>query len=373
MLIRVYALLLLLLVLLLGLVPASFAQEVGSDDSTDAAIVDPLDIPQGGGLPTPTPVAAPSADILAAGNPPLTRLTVDHFVGFFMWVLDAPLTQTQRQDLEDAAVQTWRSGESTSVAAIVQMADAYQKLARLGETQRIQLRDQLQPQLLDQARSQPDDEFSRWLVDVYTSAHMPIASGTPPLTREVSDANAEVTYFVLKVVATGDGSIDGLKLDQSLLDNWAASVARDYPSYAADQQQMLARMPLFRAAMVEGWPQLSADDRARLRDQWRPIAQNWLSGTTCEAFINLADGNLVEPTDANKQRYAECNPDAAASAPAPQVSRAQSQAAYEQAMAKLQASHNAYVGISNALLTSHVATMNMINNFGDSPYYYVVK
>lgn len=361
------------LCLLFALVPASFAQEQGSDDSAPAGVVDPLDIPQGGGIPVPTPVAAPSGDVLAAGNPPLTRQTADHFVGFFIWLLDAPLTQTQRQDLQDAAVQTWRSGDSNGMSTINQTADAYQKLAQLSETQRIQLRDQLQPQLLDQARSQPNDEFSRWLLDVYTSAHAPIATGNPPLTRQVSDANAEVTYFLLKVVATGDGSIDGLKLDDSLLDNWAAGVAHDYPSYSADQQQMLTRMPLFRAAMAEGWPQLSADDRARLRDQWRPIAQNWLAATNCDAFTNLANGGLVEPTDPNKQRYAQCDPQTAAPAPAPQVSRAQSQAAYEQAMAHLQASHNAYVGMSNALLTSHVATMNMITNFGDSPYHYVVK
>jgi hypothetical protein len=358
--------------LLLGLSATALAQAAptdAADDDDPSAMVDPLDVRQGGDLPPPPPpTAAPAAPAS------ISQQTLDQFVGFFVWALDAPLTATQRQDLQDAAVQAFSSNDQASMSTVTQMASVYQQLAQVGETQRIQLRNQLQPQLLDQARAQPNDEFSRWLLDVYASAHQPIAAGTPPLTRQVADANAEVTYFLLQVVATGDASIDGLKLGQALLDNWASSLAQDYPSYSAQQQQQLAKMPLFRAAMAEGWSQLSAADRAALRDQWRPIAQAWLGGTSCDAFSQLAQGGLVEASDANVARYRQCNPQLQQAAPPqPQVSRAQSQAAYEAAMAHLQASHNAYVGMSNALLTQHVATMNMLNTFSGSPYEYVIK
>jgi len=356
--------------LLLGLSATALAQEAPPDTTADnddpAAVVDPLDVRQGGDLPPP--VAAPTTPSS------VSQQTLDQFVGFVVWVLDAPLTETQRQDLQDTAVQAFSGNDQASMSTITQMAGAYQQLAQVSETQRIQLRDQLQPQLLDQARAQPNDEFSRWLLDVYASAHQPIAAGTPPLTRQVADANAEVTYFLLQVVATGDASINGLKLGPALLDSWASSLAHDYPSYSAPQQQQLAKMPLFRAAMAEGWPQLPAADRADLRDQWRPIAQAWLDGTSCEAFSQLAQGGLVEATEANVARYRQCNPQLQQAAPPPpQVSRAQSQAAYQAALAHLQASHNAYVGMSNALLTKHVATMNMLNTFSGSPYQYVIK
>lgn len=62
------------------------------------------------------------------------------------------------------------------------MANASTQLAQSSETQRIQPRSQLQPQVLDQAKNQ-SDQFSRWLLDIYDAAHTPIAEGDPPLTR----------------------------------------------------------------------------------------------------------------------------------------------------------------------------------------------
>ena len=47
--------------------------------------------------------------------------------------------------------------------------------------------------------------------------------------------------------------------------------------------------------------------------------------------------------------------------------------AYRQAMARLVQQHNAYVSLSNAALTSHVGTMNMIAIMGGSPYRYSVR
>jgi len=79
----------------------------------------------------------------------------------------------------------------------------------------MQLRSQLQPQFLKQAQH-ASDGYSRWLLNVY---------------------NAEVTYFVLQVVATGEASIDGLQLQQADFDDWARGLASTYPSYTQEQQQ----------------------------------------------------------------------------------------------------------------------------------------
>src|SRR5947207_14610120 len=47
-----------------------------------------------------------------------------------------------------------------------------------------------------------------------------LVPGDPPLTRDAADASAEVSVFMLKVVATGDASASDLTLDRAILDYW---------------------------------------------------------------------------------------------------------------------------------------------------------
>ena len=297
---------LLALLLLLNAAPSAAAQALGPsfEDGAPGTVlpasppaVDPLDVPQGGGLPEPQPQTGPGTlppGVLAAGNPPLTQHTADGFAGALMWLLDAPLTEGQRQDLQDTVVQTWTGGDQAGMSTVLQLAPVSDQLDQLSQAQRIALRNQVQPQFTAELR-QAGDPFSRWMLGVYDSAHQPIAPGTPPLTREVSDANAEVMYFLLQVVASGDEDASGITLDTPVLDAWTGSLAAEYPSYSPEQQRALSQMPLFRAAVVEGWPSLPADQKAQLRDAWRPIAQGFLASASCQAFVGLARNGLVEP------------------------------------------------------------------------------
>src|SRR4249920_2471880 len=70
-----------------------------------------------------------------------------------------------------------------------------------------------------------------------------LVPGNPPLTRDASDASAEVSVFMLKVVATGNASASDLTLDHSILDGWADALGSDYAALSPDEQHMLAGMP----------------------------------------------------------------------------------------------------------------------------------
>jgi len=134
-----------------------------------------------------------------------------------------------------------------------------------------------------------------------------LAPGDPPLTRDVSDASAEVSVFMLKVVATGNASAADLSLDRELLDVWADALRSDYRSMSSADQQMLAGMPMLRGALREAWPQASSSERASVREAFRPIAEGWLEGMSCDSFVSLADAGYVEKTQANVQRYTKCD------------------------------------------------------------------
>jgi len=195
-----------------------------------------------------------------------------------------------------------------------------------------------------------------------------MAPGYPPLTRTISDSSAELTVFMLKVVASGDARTADLTLDSSLLDGWAESLASDYADLSADEQQNLAMMPAVRSSLQAVWPAATASDKADVRDSWRPIVQEWLTQMDCDSFTTLADGGLVEPSGSNRARYSDCEddedeqivapvdtPTATAAAPAPSTSTANQHTAPNDAW-----SHAASLDLSNSLLQSHMARMNVI-------------
>jgi hypothetical protein len=224
-----------------------------------------------------------------------------------------------------------------------------------------------------------------------------LAPGNPPLTRDVSDASAAVTLFMLKHVASGDAATGDLTVDRGLLDEWADLLADEYVTFSADEQAQLAVMPALRSGLLEAWPQASASDRAGIRDAFRPIAEGWLADMSCAGFTSLADAGFVEKTTANVNRYLQCDdadedldyspaPVAVSTpvkpTPAPVAASTLSSssaastsmsptAAAARASAGLQASHNMYTNMSNVLLQNHVGNMNAILNMGNNNYHYV--
>jgi hypothetical protein len=181
-----------------------------------------------------------------------------------------------------------------------------------------------------------------------------LAPGSPPLTRETSDASAGVTVFVLKLVATGDVEADDLDLDESLLDEWANALAAAYVHMSADEQAQFAAMPALRDTLYVVWPLATPSERAQVREAFRPLGEALLSQ------MDVADEPVVEA------------PAPATVAPKQQVTESPT-AAYYRASAGLQASHNNYVHMSNVLLQNHVGNMNAILNMGNNNYRYEYK
>jgi hypothetical protein len=224
-----------------------------------------------------------------------------------------------------------------------------------------------------------------------------LAPGNPPLTRDVSDATVAVTLFMLKQVASGDASESDLTVDQNLLDEWAGDMADEWGTFSPDEQAQLATMPALRGGLLAAWSQSSPTQRSEVRDAFRPVAEDWLSDTSCDTFTSLADAGFVEKTSSNVGRYLACQDDAESveaapdttalppshEAPATAVASASAPsqpdsspsvsptAAGQRASEGLLASHNMYTSMSNVLLENHVGNMNAILNMGDSNYHYV--
>jgi tetratricopeptide (TPR) repeat protein len=212
-----------------------------------------------------TPAKDDPAAVLAPGDPALTEGMVDRLTAFLEWMLQAPVTAQQGTELRDNLVESWKKGDRAEIDAMNEILGLETQVAQHPPAERDLLREQLQPALLVELRKQPDDAGGRWALGVYEAAHVPIAAGHPPLTRQVSDAYAEVLAFVISQVLGNE-----VPASTEFKDQFAQSLVADYPNYDAAAQANLAKMPMYWAAIRLAWPALPADQQDAYREQWTP-------------------------------------------------------------------------------------------------------
>ncbi len=145
------------------------------------------------------PAAVASGEVLVAVQPAsesLTRATHTKLLEIVEWTFKAPLTADQRSKLSEIVIREWRDPkEREGLKEWLGLAD---HVASVPEAQRPNLREQLLLQILPALRdSAKTDADARWFLGVYEAAHRPIAAGTPPLTRQASDALVEMLFFMM--------------------------------------------------------------------------------------------------------------------------------------------------------------------------------
>ena len=279
-------------------------------------------------------LAIAQSPVLVKGQPPLTEETVGRLTGFFEWAFDVILTNDQRQVLRKYAVDAWTQGKKIDMDAIVQLGQQQVELSRLDAGQRGLVRLKIEPELLDRMRRQPNDPLARWALALYESSHRAIAPGTPPLTRQSTDAFLESLFFMVGEVS-GQPSVP----DRKLKDEWAKGLAANYPKMPAELKQQIAGMPLFMATLRMSWPRLSETEKAQYRTQWAGELKTLLPAPSPNA------------------------------SPAKPGTSGGSQTA-QQLMAEQARRNQAYTDMSRSMWNIHKSRMNILLNEGDSPYRY---
>lgn len=175
--------------------------------------------------------AADEPTVVAPGDPPLTREGIQRFTNLMEWLLDVPLTELQKQRIDESLRQSWADGDKEDIQSYVAVLALEAQTAALSPEERRLLREQAQPDVLKELRAQTDDEGARWLLEIYDAGHQPIAEGKPPLTRQVTDAFVELFCFMLSEAA-------GMKLEApaDLRDEMAKSLAASYPDLTPEEQ-----------------------------------------------------------------------------------------------------------------------------------------
>ncbi len=246
--------------------------------------------PQSAGLFSDTNDSA--TELLASGNPPLTNQMVSKGIRLFEWLLDAQLTVEQRAQFRDSLVDSWKAHRQDEIDETVNVLNFQDQVSSKSAQERVVIRAQLCEKFLDSMRQTPDAVLSRWVLNIYDSAHQPIASGNPPLTAQVADAYAEFVSFML-TQCLGKSAFNP---DRKFKNALAQSLAAQYSNYSPEQQRQFYQVPLLWELLRLKWAQLSEPERAKYREQWRPAATSLASAVAGGRASGNSDASASSST-----------------------------------------------------------------------------
>lgn len=106
-------------------------------------------------------------EILANGNPSLTQSMVKKTVEFFEWVLDIKLPAEKVFGVQQFMISKWKTSDAADIKGVLEVIDVYNQVVQLSEMERQNVKDQLKVTVMQNIRSNPDDELSKILLGVY--------------------------------------------------------------------------------------------------------------------------------------------------------------------------------------------------------------
>jgi hypothetical protein len=109
--------------------------------------------------------------VLAAGNPPLTKEVAENFDNFLVWVFEIRLTPQQMARMEKDLAESWANLPPEDIQARLHLAELYARVSVAPANQQAQVRQTMQPQMLNLLRSQQSDPIAKMLLNAYESQH----------------------------------------------------------------------------------------------------------------------------------------------------------------------------------------------------------
>jgi len=208
-------------------------------------------------------LAAPlRAAELVPGEPPLTSEMVLRYEEFFEWVFQTQLTESQQHELEGLLTDIWKAKNEKEIRVALDNLRNRDDVAKMAGDEREMIRSQVQPQMLKEL-AKDKTLLSAWALAVSANVHKAMMPGKPPLTRQMTDAYAELTAFAAH---QGPGTV--VAVDAPYRDAAAKALLGAWKKLPAAQKEALAKAPLTWAALRQQWPKLSASDKAKLKAAW---------------------------------------------------------------------------------------------------------
>ena len=185
--------------------------------------------------------------VLVAGKPPLTVYDVEETIDMLQWLIDAPLDAAQREVIRSSIVDDWQKHDAGTIATVGRLLDFRNQVVKLPAAQQNLVRRQNEVELIGALRTEKDS-VSTLLLEIYDSAHPPIAAGVPALTRQQADAALELFYFMA-------GQLEGVQAMPTPAAKmlWAGNLARAWATLPTETRKAIAAMPVTWALTLAVW------------------------------------------------------------------------------------------------------------------------
>ncbi len=206
--------------------------------------------------------------VVETGNPPLSRYMLDECNDFLEWLMQTPLTDTQKATVETEVRGYWQKNIRKEIDDFAELLKGRQQLAAMKPTEREVARQVVLDGAIKQWRTDKDSPAAKMMLEIYDNAHKPIAAGSPPLTRQNVDAFAEFLCF-----AAGQTAGITATPTAEIRDKLAADVAANYATLANEQRQLIAQMPLIWASLRMLWPDMPEAQKTEYINGWKQNPQ----------------------------------------------------------------------------------------------------
>jgi hypothetical protein len=189
--------------------------------------------------------------VLASGNPPLTKALADRMADYWEWVLGIRLGERERRELLQFQIAQWAQRDAAWKRNWITVIPAWwTTMANLGPVERTLLRVQARTNVLAEIRGDPAEPFNRWRHARYQAAHNPggemnpiLVAGSVPLTQDMVTQYAEFVEWRWRLQLTGLGAQQRQQLQQLVVADWRRGDEAARQAFLADLRWGLEIFP----------------------------------------------------------------------------------------------------------------------------------
>jgi hypothetical protein len=216
-------------------------------------------------LATLWPALLPAQDVLVPGDPPLTTDLVAKYSRFMQWTLGAPLTLAQEARIRDYLVENWKSDDKGEIHRALNIIALREQIEALKLQDEPWAAESMRKEALRNWRGSSALKMSQWGMSIFDSAHRPLVTGTPPLTRQMEDAYEELGYFMMREAL----GTEPVKLFAEQRVGLADALGGAFASMSPEQKANFAKLPEVWVQIRAAWAGLTDAQKADLRKDWK--------------------------------------------------------------------------------------------------------
>jgi hypothetical protein len=203
--------------------------------------------------------------VLVPGDPPLTEELIGRHRELSEWLLAAPLTESQRVEQRELLIQAWKSKSKPDIDGALEIVAMHKDLGEQEPKQRNAMQESLRDDYVKGLqRAATKSNHATWILSVNDSIRSPLTKGKAQLTRQMTDAYAELLVFMAGTTAATPPA-------KETRESVAKTLAASYRTLKPAQQKQLTQAPQVWAAVRATWPSLPEAERAKRRAEWTKL------------------------------------------------------------------------------------------------------